>query len=418
LKLEIMGIYQVVCSKCGRIQDPYELRCPNDDSLLRTEYRDYQLSIRSYPGMWRFIDWLPVSEMLSNTSSGPVTYRSTGLAKELGLEQLFISFNGYWPERGAGILTCSFKELEALPTMRRLEEQGGRTTLVVASAGNTGRAFSYVASRTGQPVVVVVPSTTQERIWIPDIERGTVAVIAVEGDYYDAIALGDRLSALPGYASEGGARNVARRDGMGTVMLDAVLAIGALPAHYFQAVGSGTGGISAFEASRRLILDGRFGRTLPVLHLAQNFPCAPLFHARSGGSYPKGCPEDIYDDVLFNRRPPYDLPGGVREALDMTNGEVIGITNDEAAAARKLFEEVEGIDILPAPAVAVAAIMRSVLSGEIGPRETCVLNITGGGQERVREDHGISVLTSNMTVQPDHDVLELNRAIAEIIEVS
>jgi cysteate synthase len=356
--------------------------------------------------------------MLNDAHCGPVTYRSSGLAKELGLDQLFISFNGYWPERGADMLTCSFKELEALPTIRRLEEQGGRDILVVASAGNTGRAFSYVASKIGQPVVVVVPSATQDRIWIPDIERGRVTVIAVDGDYYDAIALGDRLAALPGFVSEGGARNVARRDGMGTVMLDAVQAIGALPLHYFQAVGSGTGGISAFEASMRLIDDGRFGTTLPVLHLAQNVPCAPLFHARCGGECPKSCPGDIYDDVLFNRRPPYDLPGGVREALDLTNGEVVGITNDEAASARKLFEEAEGIDILPAPAVAVAALVRSALSGTIGPGEVCMLNITGGGQVRVREGHGITVLTPDRTVRPDHDAIELGRAVADTLEVN
>jgi cysteate synthase len=200
-------------------------------------------------------------------------------------------------------------------------------------------------------------------------------------------------------------------------MLDAVQAIGSLPLHYFQAVGSGTGGISAFEASKRLIDDGRFGTTLPVLHLAQNVPCAPLFHARGGGEYPKSCPGDIYDDVLFNRRPPYDLPGGVREALDLTKGEVVGITNDEAASARKLFEEAEGIDILPAPAVAVAALVRSVISGEIQSGEVCLLNITGGGQVRVREGHGITVLAPEWTVRPDHDAMELSRAVAATLEV-
>jgi len=49
------------------------------------------------------------------TDSGPVTYRSTELAAELGLNNLYISFNGYWPEKGAFIKTCSFKELEAFP---------------------------------------------------------------------------------------------------------------------------------------------------------------------------------------------------------------------------------------------------------------------------------------------------------------
>lgn len=413
-----MGQYQVVCPKCGRVQDPYALRCPNDDALLQTAYSNERLSLMPYPGMWRYLEWLPVNGMLDGVHSGPVTYKSMGLAKELGLRELYITFNGYWPERGADMLTCSFKELEALPTMRRLMEQGKRDVLVVASAGNTGRAFSYVASLTGQPVVVLVPTVSTERVWLPNVERGNVLLYAVEGDYYDAIALSDRLSALPRYVPEGGARNVARRDGMGTVMLDAVRTIGALPRHYFQAVGSGTGGISAFEASKRLITDGRFGQHLPVLHLAQNLPCAPLFHARSGGTCSKECPAGIFDDVLFNRRPPYGMLGGVRDALDATGGEVIGITNGEAAEARRSFAQVEGIDILPAPAVAVAALMRSALNGEIGAEATCVLNITGGGEERVREDHHISVLRTDRRVRPDQDPNDMDREIRNVFEVS
>ncbi len=409
----LMGDYRVVCPKCGQDRDRYTLRCPNDDSLLKTVYSTRQLVLRPYPGMWRFFEWLPVNGVLDEAHSGPVTYQSEALAKEIGLDELYITFNGYWPERGADMLSCSFKELEALPTMRRLEEQGENRILVVATAGNTGRAFSYIASLIGRPVVIVVPLECYGRIWIPNVERNQVLVVAVQGDYYDAIVLGDRLAALPGFAPEGGARNVARRDGMGTVILDAVQLIGSLPRHYFQAVGSGTGGISAFEASERLIEDGRFGQSLPILHLVQNIPCAPLFHARYGVSFPKSCPQGIFDDVLFNRRPPYDLPGGVKEALDGTGGEVLGITNEEAASAKRLFEEVEGIDILPAPAVAVAALVRSALSGGVRAGETCLLNITGGGQARVRESQGITILAPDWTVRPDQDIEELGRKIME-----
>ena len=58
------------------------------------------------------------------------------------------SFNGYWPERGGAITTCSFKELEAIPTVIRVQEQNG-ATLVIASAGNTARAFLQVSALTG-----------------------------------------------------------------------------------------------------------------------------------------------------------------------------------------------------------------------------------------------------------------------------
>lgn len=413
-----MGDYRVICSKCGHRQDPYALTCPRDDSLLRTEYAARTLTLQHLPGMWRFLDWLPVSGPLQEIGSGPVSYRSEGLARELGLRELWITFNGYWPERRAAMLTCSFKELEALPTMRRMREQGTKGTFVVASAGNTGRAFAYVASLVGVRAVIVVPTGSQDRIWIPDIERRGVHVVAVEGDYYDAIRVADALAGQPGFVPEGGARNIARRDGMGTVMLDATLALGALPQHYFQAVGSGTGGISAYEASRRLVADGRFGTALPILHLAQNIPCAPLYHARSGGECPVSCPRGIFDDVLFNRRPPYGMPGGVGSVLDATGGEIVGVTNGEAAEAQKLFEGAEGIDILPAPAVAVAALIKAVAKGTVGRGDPCLLNITGGGVARLREDHAIERVKRDLLVDPGQGPETLLEQVLELLEAS
>jgi cysteate synthase len=208
-----------------------------------------------------------------------VTYKSRRLARELGLENLYISFNGYWPERGAKLPTCSFKDLEAAPTMQRLRERGGDLTLVVASAGNTARAFAHAASLTGQPLVLFVPEKALSRMWLT-IPGGPVTLIAVQGDYYDAIQIAEKVQSLPGFAAEGGARNIARRDGMGTVMLDAALNLGRMPEHYFQAVGSGTGGISAWEAALRLKEDGRFGTFLDA---AQNLPNRPFMCLESSG---------------------------------------------------------------------------------------------------------------------------------------
>lgn len=42
------------------------------------------------------------------------------------------------------------RDLEAAPTMQMLLDKGERSSLVVASAGNTARAFAHIASLTGQ----------------------------------------------------------------------------------------------------------------------------------------------------------------------------------------------------------------------------------------------------------------------------
>ena len=278
-----MGAFVLRCSKCGKLYPEDALRCSGDDALLRSVYSSRTLSLADLPGMWRFLEWLPVSRPIKGLDGGPVAYRSEALAGELGLKDLYISFNGYWPEKGAASMTCSFKDLEAAPTVERLIERGRKDILVVSSAGNTARAFAHASAISGYPIVLVVPSTAAERLWLPgdDPEASSIFTVAVKGDYCDAITFGEKLSVIPGFIPEGGAKNIARRDGMGTVMLDAAVRMKHLPAHYFQAVGSGTGGIAAWEASMRLINDGRYGDRAPVLHLAQNLPCAPIIFCRS-----------------------------------------------------------------------------------------------------------------------------------------
>ncbi|NPE28269.1 cysteate synthase [Methanococcoides sp. SA1] len=411
-----MKKYIVKCPGCEEVRDPYALHCPDDNALPRTEYFKKQIVPADMPGIWRYYDWLPVNGIIEKGSGRPVTYKSEGFAKELGLSDLNITFNGYWPEKEGAIRTCSFKDLESFPTIQRLMEHNEKRVLVVASAGNTARAFAYVASITGYPLLLIVPKNSTHRLWTTEEDTSSVCTVTVDGDYYQAIAMAEKIASRDGFVSEGGARNVARRDGMGTVMLDAVLTTKSLPQHYFQAVGSGTGGISAWEASMRLIEDGRFGNNMPRLHLAQNLPCAPLYSTWTGEQTNGNCPEEMYDDVLFNRKPPYGAIGGVKDALDDTNGIIYGITNKEADEARKLFEENEGIDILPAPAIACAAIMKALEKGEIKADESIVLNITGGGHKRLEEELPTRQLSIDLAVSPDDADAE-NKILEKVTEL-
>lgn len=390
-----MGSYTLICPESGKIvPDHYTLNC-EDGSLIRAKYAARQLTLRSLPGMWKFYDWLP-AEGHTDTPGATVTYRSESLAKELGID-LYVAFNGYWPEIGADMKTCSFKELEAPSTIVRAREHGGKA-MVLASAGNTARAFAYLSTLTGFPLIVVVPKQNVDRLWIPGVEPGKeIKLITVGGgcDYTDAINLSNRIATLPGMMPEGGAKNVARRDGMGTVMLDAAVTMKRMPDDYFQAIGSGTGGIAAWEAAMRLRDDGRFGPGLPRLHLAQNIPFAPMLNAWKDGRREiiperdmpdaKKCIMEMYSDVLSNRSPPYGVGGGVFDAMRDTDGLMYGVTKEEAVKAKKLFESHEGIDILPPAAVAVAALIQAAEKGILKGRRV-VLNITGGGQERLMKE--------------------------------
>lgn len=406
--------YTLRCALCGAEYepDPFRLSCDADhgSSLLRAIYQSRQIEIKPHlPGLFRFGDWLPVERSL-NVVGKPITYESQRLAAYLKLERLSISFNGYWPERDACLFTGSFKELEAPAVLARVPENHSRT-LVISSAGNTGRAFANVCSQQQLPLCLVVPEQNLSAVWSKTPFHPSVCLVIVSGggDYSDAIALGNLISQMDGFFPEGGAANVARRDGMGLTVLDAAITLGRIPQHYFQAVGSGTGGISAWEANLRLLSDGRFGTTRMQLHLAQNFPFTPMVDAwKAGtGSLPwineataKSQIRDVSAQVLTNRKPAYSLAGGLYEALVATNGEMYSVTNEESKRARVLFEELEGIDISPASGVATAALIQAVESGKVGKQDDILLNITSGGCQRMQQDYSLQYLQPDVVFSP------------------
>jgi len=390
--------YHLKCVEGGEvvITDSYTNTCPEGhDSLLRTVYSRKRIRKRSGQGMFNYIDWMPVEAALA-IRAGPITYKSDGVGNELGLNNLYIGFSGYWPEKGAFMKTCSFKELEAQPTLQRVKERAGGRIVTVASAGNTSRAFAEVSSATGMPVVAVVPKSSLSRMWTTTSNHAKIFLIAVDGDYSDAIAVGKQIAKLEGLVEEGGVKNVARRDGMGVVELEAAFSMHELPDFYFQAVGSGTGAIAAWEAFTRLIADGRFGAKMPRIVIAQNRPFAPMVSAWQAGRAELIADKDmidaeaaikiIYADVLSTRHPPYSITGGVYDMLSSTNGTMYGITNDEAKEAEKLFVGEEGIDLDPAASVAVASLIKAVDDESIKKADKILLNITGGGYKRLMDD--------------------------------
>lgn len=387
--------YTLKCVATGRefedsgwVLDDRECKTP---SLVRAQYEKRQLELKpeSY-GLYKFCDWLPVKRMLKG-SSAPVTYKSEALAKHLGLENLWITLNGYCPDKGVKMTTCSFKETEAYTVCARIDENEERV-LVVASAGNTARAFAKVCSDNNIKLLLSVPSDNLDTLWFTEPLNDCVKLIACDkgGDYFDAINLSNIALKSDKFYAEGGAKNIARRDGMSTTVLSAATTIGRIPDYYFQAVGSGTGAIAAWEANQRLIEDGRFGNNLMKLIVAQNAPFVPMYDAWIADSREmlpydtkkaRRDAEIIDAKVLSNRKPPYSLAGGLYDALKATNGNIMFATNAQIRRARRLFKELEGIDIYSAPSAALWSLIKMVDAGQIEKDACIMLNITGGGEE-------------------------------------
>jgi len=399
--------YQLRTFSSGRVFDDdgwiLEDKECKEPSLVRAIYEKKQLILREpINGLYIFADWLPVYRMLSG-SNPPVTYKSDGLAKKLGLSDLHITFSGYFPEKGAHMKSCSFKETEAYSILGRYPDRFSGRVLVVQSAGNTGRAFARVCSENKIPLLLCVPYDNISALWNDKEYDPCVKLVcsAPGSDYFDAIHLGNIIAKSPKFVAEGGAKNVARRDGMGTTVLSACTTIGAIPDFYFQAIGSGTGAIAAWEANLRLIEDGRFGSNKMRLVCSQNTPFLPMFDAWKTRSREitklsdeefRNQAHEICAKVLSNRNPPYGIKGGLFDALCDTDGLILAANNSEAEEAAKLFIETEGIDIHPAAAVATATLIQAVEKGIVKKGDKIMLNITGGGEERFKKEHKLFFL--------------------------
>ena len=204
---------------------------------------------------------------------------------------------------------------------------------------------------------------------------------------------------------------------MATTVLSAATTIGRLPDYYFQAVGSGTGAIAAWEANMRLIEDGRYGTNTMKLMVSQNAPFVPMYDAWRADSRAmlpydddkaRRDAEIIDAKVLSNRKPPYGVVGGLYDALKATGGDIMVVTNPQERKACKLFEELEGVDIHPAAGVATASLIKAVQEGRIEKDATVMLNITGGGEQLFKKGREVWYL------KPSH-VFPLNPDVEDVV---
>ncbi|MFE3934731.1 pyridoxal-phosphate dependent enzyme [Streptomyces goshikiensis] len=290
--------------------------------------------------------------------------------------------------------------MQASAVLARLPESS--PALVVASAGNTGVAFLRACSQWRVPLVLVVPEGALSMLARPVPQAACVRVVTVAGDYGDAINLARVIADRPGFRAEGGARNVAHRDGLGTVRVAAAEAIGRLPDYYVQAVGSGAGAIGAYEAARRLLAAGfpeaRSGSRCggPRMLLCQNRCFAPMFDAWQSGAETAEAKDGPGERAaiaraaapeLTTRTPPYAVRGGVRDVLRDSGGHFATADSAETAAAQRLFRTVEGVDIEAPAGVALACLREAAARGRIARDATVLLHVTGGGRRRYAADH-------------------------------
>ncbi len=426
--------YELVCRGCGwrTPEDAHRVQCPHcgPRAFLGTEYAAETLPLAPEADPADFAayrGWLPVDLVLPLDGLRIGLVRTTELGRELGLEQLWLLVSGYVPDVGATLPTCTFKTLEAAGVVSRVVEQTDQR-LIVSSAGNAGCAVLEIGARLEVPAVVIVPHRAREllRTAARPGRRAPLLICLEEGTYTDAIALvGQVVARFPdALVREGGAYNVARRDAMAVPLLRAALALGRLPDHYVQAVGSGTGGIAAHEAARRLAAAPPYAGGHMRLHLVQNEPFAPMVEAWRAGATevtPLSSEEayrrlsQTFSTVLANANPPYGVTGGVYDVLTESGGQMLGVVNEEARAARDALDHAHDLEAYPEAGVAFAGLRQLVARGAIDPADTVLVHVTGAGWGRAVAGMNKRPYPVGLTTSP-RDVDAVCRAVGDYLE--
>ena len=233
------------------------------------------------------------------------------------------------------------------------------------------------------------------------MEIDSVKVVVVkDGTYQDAKDVAKKLSkSLEGWQLEGGAHNIARRDGIGSLILDSYEKIGRLPDHYFQAVGGGPGPIGVYEMMQRLIDSGHYAGEVARIHLSQNPEHCPIHNAWQRKSrefnsedFPEGNVE-VYSDYLLSETPAYSVIGGVYDVLEATDGETYAVEEDDAIKAGEILEGIEEIDVLSPAKVALASLIQAKEEGKVDEDDCILLNVSGGGVERLKSEKETKIVT-------------------------
>lgn len=98
-----------------------------------------------------------------------------------------------------------------------------------------------------------------------------------------------------------------------------------------------------------------------------------------------------------------------------TGGDILLVTNEEAVEARGLFEKLEGIDIEPAAAVALASLMQAVKEQRVEEDAVIMLNITGGGIARYKKEFNPVMQKPDLVFPVNPDPETVKTKVRELI---
>ena len=355
-----------VCDFCfGPLEVVYDM-----DAIADIASRE---RIMSGPNsLWRYADFLPAeyNPLVDINAGFTPLIRSRGLAKHLGLEELWIKNDSVNP-------SYSFKDrVVAVAAAKALEF--GFETLACASTGNLACAVAAHAARAGMTAYVFIPS---------DLEAGKVlgaaiynpTMVAVNGSYDDVNRLCSELADQYQWAFVNINVRPFYADGSKTLGYEVAEQLGwRAPAHAIAPSASGAMFTKIYQGLKEFEHTGIIDTVETRMHCAQARGCSPIATAYEEGRFVirPVKPATIAKSLGIGN--PADGYYALK-TIEASGGSAVIAEEHEVAEGIKLLAQTEGIFTEGAGGVAIAGLKRLVERGEIQPDEPTVVYITGNG---------------------------------------
>lgn len=284
------------------------------------------------------------------------------LGAELGLEQLYLKFEGTNP-------TGSFKDRGMVLAVNRAVAAGARA-VVCASTGNTAASAAAYAAAAGLPCFMILPAGKVARGKLAQALAAGARLITVEGNFDQALAvvrsLGDE-----GIATVVNSINPDRLAGQQTAAYEIVDALRRAPDALALPVGN-AGNITAYWAGfTRYAEAGRTDGLRPRMLGFQAEGAAPIVHGA-----PVEAPETVATAIRIGN--PASWAGAVA-ARDESGGLIEAVSDAEILRMQLRIARSEGTFCEPASAAGVAGVARLATEGRVGRAELIVCVLTGHG---------------------------------------
>jgi threonine synthase len=316
----------------------------------------------------RYKAFLPLNDRTPPISLGegftPLVH-ARELGRRMGVPLLHLKVEGMNP-------TGSFKDRGMVLAVAKALE-GGATTIICASTGNTAASAAAYGAAAGLEVLVVLP---KGQIALGKLVAAQIAgarVVAVDGSFDDALKVVRRLT-------EGGAAgrpvtlvnsvNPYRLEGQKTAAFEVCEDLGGAPDYLAIPVGN-AGNISAYWRGFSDYHDAGLVETRPTMLGFQAAGAAPLVLGHSVDR-----PQTVATAIRIGEPASGDL---ALKARDESGGLIDSVTDEEILGAYRDLAQLEGIFCEPASAASVAGVRKLAAAGQIDPGATIVCVLTGHG---------------------------------------